>query len=280
MSEDEKPCSDRTYCGELKRGSANYASEWAAPFSLLIQKDVPAVKEAVASADVVVYGLQGCVYCGVATKILDDENISYKVYYPQGSEEKDLKTALGVPLISYPAIFVKGMYIGSYDKLEDAQRNGDLQKFLSMPMNPLAKSPDPLNLCRDARGGSIWSFQTYVNSNFVRAFHLFQIILLFVLGGLAGTGSPFALLIAYALLVDWVIFILLGPVPSPFCTLLLAVVWKVRGPPVPAVPYKGVQLTYVVGLVLILQDNEFTLLEKLTVSGWISNSAMIVLFRF
>jgi glutaredoxin len=275
-----KEASDRTYLGDVRRGSQDYLNEFAAPLTFLMQKDVPSVKEAVASADVVVYGKQECAYCAVATKILDAEKIAYKTYYPQGSEVRDLKTALGVAMISFPAIFVRGMYLGSYDKLEDAQRSGDLEKLLQMPMNPLAKIPDPVNLCRDARGGSIWSFQRYVNGNFIRAFHLFQILLLILLAGMAGTGSPFALGIAYFLLIDWAIFVVLGPVPAPICTLILAVIWKARGPSVPAVPYKILQALQSVGLYNILKDNEFTLLEKAAVTGWITNSSFIVLFRF
>ena len=81
------------------------------PVAQLLQKDVPAVREAVGAADVVLYSLEGCAFCATATTLLDARKIAYTAYYPKGKEVTDLKTTLGVPIMAFPAIFVRGRCI-------------------------------------------------------------------------------------------------------------------------------------------------------------------------
>ena len=147
--------------GTIARASLLYVNEYASPLIYFIKSEVPSVREAVVSANVVLYLTESCSFCDAATSILDDERIAYKKYYPSDSETADLKKSLGVPLIAFPAIFIRGMYLGSLDRLEDVRETGELQNLLKLPVSPLGKLPDPLNLCVAARGGSIFSFQRY-----------------------------------------------------------------------------------------------------------------------
>jgi glutaredoxin len=264
------------------RGTKNYLSEFASPVAQLLQKDVPAVREAVGAADVVLYSLEGCAFCATATTLLDARKIAYTAYYPKGKEVTDLKTTLGVPIMAFPAIFVRGRYIGSFDKLEDASNTGLLDELLALPMDPLAKLPDPMKLFVAARGGSIFSFQRYLYGNWVRLWHLIQLVSFFAflalneMEGMSWVMTGWA----YFLVFDWVVFIALGPVPAPLGTLCLLIVWKFRGPAVPAVPYKIRQFGYVTLINGMMYDRSLNTLEQGVLFGHIINSGFITFFRF
>jgi glutaredoxin len=265
-----------------KRGSTLYMSEFASPITKLMQKDAVSVRNAVGAADVVVYSLDGCSFCQTAATLLDSKKIEFTTHYPKGSEVSDLKTTLGVPLIAFPAIFIRGRYIGSFDRLEDANNTGLLEELLAMPMDPLGKLPDPMKLSVAARGGSILTFQRYLYGNWARVWHAvqaFSFIAIMALSRMEGTSLIITCWF-YFLVFDWLVFIILGPVPAPLGTLCLAVVWKFRGPAVPAVPYKIRQFFYVNLVNGMILDGRLNDAERAVLFAHIINSSLIAFFRF
>merc|ERR1719181_2129966 len=139
-----------------------------------------------------------------------------------------------------------------------------------------------MKLFERARGGSIFTYQSYVYGNCMRLYHLVQILCFFAIASMvtSGTGAELAPYLIYFLLFDWVVFIVLGPVPAPLGTLCLAAIWKMRGPPVPSTPYKIIQAIYVLTYYAIAKDLELSAVEAAAMSGQIANSAYIVIFRF
>jgi glutaredoxin len=249
----------------------------------MLQKDMPAVREAVGKADVILFSKKGCSFCVHATAILDENKIDYTMFYPEGRDVSDLKTTLGVPIMAFPAIFVRGRYIGSVDKLEDAMQSGLLDELLAMPMDPLGKLPDPMTLTVAARGGTIFAFQRYIYGNWTRAWHLVQVLCFLAIAALVQAqvaSDSLVPALVYLLLLDWVLFIVLGPVPAPLGTLCLALVWRFRGPAVPAVPYKVRQAAYVAAFYTIARDFNLTIVELGVLGAHIANSAYIAFFRF
>ena len=60
----------------------------------MLRKDMPAVREAVGKADVILFSKKGCSFCVHATAILDENKIDYTMFYPEGQDVSDLKTWL------------------------------------------------------------------------------------------------------------------------------------------------------------------------------------------
>ena len=71
-------------------------------------------------------------YCDAAKRLLNKKNIPFKeinIALEEGKMEEMLKKSNGMKTI--PQIFIGDHYIGGNDKLQEANRTGELDKLLS-----------------------------------------------------------------------------------------------------------------------------------------------------
>jgi len=146
-------------------------------------------------------------------------------------------------MLSFPAVFVRGAFLGGFEQLQDVLALGRLDEMLSAPMSTFPADansmPDPVKLTVGPRGQRWFAFQLHVYGNFVRMLSLLHVIL-FALMLAAGSAAPGIVTGSiWAVTADLVLFTLLGPTPlAPISTLVTVFVWRFRGNAVTSLPYK------------------------------------------
>lgn len=200
-------------------------------------------------------------------------------------------SALKVPLLTFPTIFIRGSYLGGMDQLIDAESSGRLDELLRSERvhfpGTATMAIDRLKLCTGPRGQPWYCFQLHAYANFVRVVSAFHVLLFAIWLGVASTVADVAMGIALAIIFDLAVFVILGPTPlAPLCTLATALAWRFRGDAVSSLPYKVVFGVYVFGLssVLLCGDRysecAARTTSRLTISGLLTNSALLAILRF
>lgn len=154
-----------------------------------------------------------------------------------------LKQGLGLPMVSLPAIFVRGAFLGSLEQLQDVISTNRLNDVLSAPMRTFPADasvmPDPVKLFVGPRGQRWPGFQMHVYGNFIRMLSLLHVVLFATMLAIAGAAPGVATGMLWVIAVDLFLFTALGPTPlAPLCTLVTIFVWRFRGNAVTSLPYK------------------------------------------
>lgn len=195
--------------------------------------------------------------------MLNEINAEFKSHNGSDPEIKAaLKQGLGLPMLSFPAVFVRGAFIGGFEQLQDVLALGRLDSLLSAPMSSFPADanamPDPLQLTVGPRGQRWFAFQLHVYGNFVRMLSLLHVVLFaFMLA--AAKAAPGAVTGSiWVVTADLAIFTLLGPTPlAPICTLVTMFVWRFRGNAVTSLPYKCIiGAAYIFSMASILTCNK------------------------
>ncbi|CAE8626742.1 unnamed protein product [Polarella glacialis] len=116
-----------------------------------------AVREAVDGSDVMIFKKEGCGYCLRAEELLSQRGVPFSSAVGDGAQTRTvLYRELRLPLVTYPLIFVRGVFLGGSDQLVDALDSGMFDKLLGAPRKPFPTGvfamPDPLRLLCGPRG--------------------------------------------------------------------------------------------------------------------------------
>ena len=239
---------------------------------------IDAIRDAVDHTAVFLFIKPGCRFCEGALKLLSEHYPQAKSLSREGSTRPyrvGLAHALGVAPgnISYPAIWIRGVYVGGADDLFTLHSRGMLEEKLLAPhlvMAPMGAGLVKTNpkFCTQLAGShahlqtdgpcqastSKWfCFQTKSYAQVIRTMSVFHVaVLALMLVCLeAGTdpGASVAGFCCIFLFFDLAAYILLGATPlTIFGNISTWLVWNVKGESIPAVPYKLVWLVYVLGL--------------------------------
>jgi len=220
-----------------------------------------------------------------------------------------LKQGLGLPMVSFPAIFVRGAYLGSFEQLQDVISTNRLNDFLIAPMCTFPADarvmPDPVKLLVGPRGQRWFAFQLHVYGNFVRMLSLLHVALFAIMLAVASAAPGLATGMLWVVVVDLTIFALTGPTPlAPVCTLVTMFVWRFRGNAVTSLPYKAIiGAAYIWNIANVLtcsnvfggvlyqidqcpkvcgsqKDQECPSTFKIQIGGMLLNSTFLAFFRF
>lgn len=240
---------------------------------------------------VVLFTKPGCGFCEKARAIATREaaggdfDVALVTASPSGDAAMHvaLRAALARPgPPTYPAIVVRGVYIGGCDDLERLIADGALADRARASHAPYAGLPArlpydaildrPFDARRDARGASACRFQTGAHANAIRAYALFYVVLQLLTAALASDA------LAVAMVVDAMLFVLFGPTPfSPVGLLAARVTWSVRGGVVPSLPYKFIWALYAAtGVACVHRDR--ALRPAMYAAAF--NSGLLAAFRF
>lgn len=200
-----------------------------------------------------------------------------------------MKQGLGLPLLSFPVIFVNGAFIGGLEQLQDVLAAGRLETLLNAPRQGFPSGirtiDDPVQLLTGPRGQPWYCFQLHVYGNVVRMLSLLHVVVFAVALGVNGVSPAAAHVILAITFVDLAIFLLLGPTPvAPICTLVTVCVWRFRGNAVTSLPYKAViGAAYCLNIGAMLtcsKPKECNARFVAGVSGMLVNSSFLAFFRF
>lgn len=76
--------------------------------------------------DIVIYGMDSCIFCRKAKKLLNDNKINY-VYYDitDPENEKDMRYRLNIKKgpVYIPQVIISGTHVGGYTELEKIVRD-------------------------------------------------------------------------------------------------------------------------------------------------------------
>ncbi len=220
---------------------------------------VSALTEAIAYSDVVLFVKPGglCPFCNLAQRVfveaIADESLpdfSLHVADLLAPEREALSAMLGLPLVTYPCVFIRGSMLpgGGEAVAELGKKPGGLAAALSAPpakFEPLAVAPrthrwPPLFL-QQAGGGRWLTWQSTIYGNVLRVIALLQICVLVPANELWNRGHTAAATPLLVLLAaDALLFTLTGPTPlTPLGNVATFIVWKRRGSVAPLGPYKA-----------------------------------------
>lgn len=207
-----------------------------------------------------------------------------------------MKTALRLPILTLPLVFVRGAYLGSVDRLMYAEAAGNLDKLLKAEGQLFpSRAPDPMTLLIDPMGKPWYYFQLHVYSSYVRAVSALHMLLMAVALATASAQPVVAKVAVWLMAVDCLILLVLGPAPlAPISTLAVALVWRFRGSAVSAWPYKLRFSLYSVVLLMLLlgveknavgdllgmEEGEFGTAGKAVFGACLMNAALITVLRF
>ena len=237
-----------------------------------------AIRDAVDRHACFLFTKPGCRFCEHAEALLADSYPDVDACARVGSTRPyriGLAHALGVAPgnMSFPAVWIRGVYIGGADELTKMHSAGTLQERLSAPHQPMAPMGAALiktrpKFCTQLAGShahlqtdgpcsastSKWfCFQTKSYAQVIRMMSVFHVVALTIVLVCceAGTqvGAGVASVICVLLLADLSFYILLGATPlTVFGNISTWLVWNVKGESIPALPYKAVWLVYVLTL--------------------------------
>jgi glutaredoxin len=215
--------------------------------------------------DAVMFERAGCRYCELARRVLDEQRtaegdgaFALETVAVDATLKSGLSTALNCAPITFPAIFIRGAYIGGSDELQRLVSQGSFAQQVRQPFAEFApaaarKADSPV-FCSQADGAAGLTFQLQGYGNVIRAYSLVHVVVFCLVLGLRQEGhhAASAALLVY-LVVDLFLFIVNGPAPlCPTGVLVQHLVWRRRGPPTSLLPYKFVFGVYVATLVPLL----------------------------
>lgn len=288
----------------------SYINEYGNVYNLLTEdkqtarRSREAVINCVKQYDVVIYAKVGCGFCERAKKLLfikqnefqqeDSGRYAFSIHVALGTNP-EVKSALGKLLnlndVTFPQIFVKGVYVGGSDHItkwvegtmETSMKNNAFREMLendnNLPMDvthipwygPLATEAATPNLFYVPIIKGTWYptdwpwyyFQWCMFGNLVRYISILQLAAMIPICILLSSGyhhNPSNVLIAKVLLcaflMDLFLLVVHGPTPfSPSGALSTYFGWKIRGNATSSIPYKAVFLAYIVALGPILLKN-------------------------
>jgi len=251
------------------------------------------VQKAVDNHEVVIFKLQGCGYCERAQELLGNAGITaFSMLGTEPEIKSVLQDELRQPLITFPVILVRGVYLGGFDQLQDAMESGRFDELRSGPQRHFPEGvgmiEDPMNLLVGPRGQEWYCFQLHVYANYVRMVSLFHIAFFVGAIGLSYLSPVASVLLLWIFAIDMAIFTITGPTPvALISTLATLVVWRFRGPAVTSIPYKIVMgLIYIAVLLPTLlcgiRDWHDCNMKgaRLTLVGLILNSSLLAILRF
>jgi len=197
-------------------------------------------------------------------------------------------------MLSFPAVFVRGAFLGSFEQLRDAISTGRLNILISAPIQTFPANAsalhDPVKLLVGPRGQPWYCFQLHVFGNFVRVLSALHVVLFVIMLAVYDAAPGLAKGILCVMGVDLVIFTLFGPTPvAPICTLVTFLSWRIRGNAVTSLPYKAViGFAYVIGILGALTctnlmgkaPDSCSTSAKATIGTMLVNSIFLALFRF
>jgi len=200
-----------------------------------------------------------------------------------------LKQGLGLPLLSFPVVFVNGAFIGGLEQLQDVLASDRLQTLLDAPRQSFPAGiravDDPVQLLAGPRGQPWYCFQLHVYGNVIRILSVLHVVAFAIILAVNSVSPAGAHVLLAIMFIDLAIFLLLGPTPvAPICTLVTVFVWRFRGNAVTSLPYKvviGAAYCWNIGSILTCsapKDCDTRLAAG--VSAMLVNSSFLAFFRF
>jgi len=256
----------------------------------------PIVQTAVDKHDVAIFKWEGCGFCKRAQEHLDEnakvDPSKLSVIEADSPVEAVLRDVLWQPLMTFPVIFVRGVYLGGLDQLEEAIDSGQFDELMDVEQKPfptgVGLKKDPLRLLSGPYGQPWYCFQLYVYANWVRLISVVQIICMALAIALTDTYPIVAVVLLWLVAIDMIIFTVLGPAPiAPISTLVTISVWRFRGQAVSSLPYKiMIGILYTMSWLSIstcVFDSTSCKSElqnsRLLLAGLISNSVLLAVLR-
>lgn len=191
-----------------------------------------------------------------------------------------------MPMLTFPAIFVKGIFLGGLEQLQDAVSSSKFIELLASQRQPGDKReiPDPKVLFKGPRGQPWYCFQLHVFTNFIRALSMLHVALFAISAAVSFSAPAASYVILWIVVVDLVVFFLTGPTPlAPLSTLVTLAVWRFRGNAATSFPYKFIFAVYIFTLVTTLLANSTSSFDdaaRTALSGLVLNSSLLAFFRF
>mmetsp|Transcript_46370 Transcript_46370/g.63134 ORF Transcript_46370/g.63134 Transcript_46370/m.63134 type:complete len:263 (-) Transcript_46370:429-1217(-) len=235
-------------------------------------------------ADIVLFVKNGCGHCAKAKEATTHLPSQAVFLLDTVASRRNLAKKLRLPVVTVPVVFIRGRCVGDGEALRTILADKiafEHRMSFEFPLDPFAVGvPDvsawtKLRLCHPP-GGGVASYFLNTYGNVVRAMSLVHVCL-FVLGlvvpiDVCTVGASF-------LALDLILFIVSGNL-SPIALASTALLWRRRGPVVPAIPYKVVFIFYLVALSrVIVRAASITELRSALIGG-ITNSAMLAALRF
>jgi len=178
--------------------------------------------------------------------------VEFGKIYPDPEKKAALKQGLGLPMVSFPAVFVRGAFLGSFEQLQEVISTDRLNTALAAPMvnfPAINVMPDPVQLFVGPRGQPWFHFQLHVYANIVRFASVLHVALFGLVLALAKAAPVVSTGILCVLAVDFLMFALFGATPlAPLMNLVTIFVWPFRGNAVTSLPYK-----FVIGVMYFYQ---------------------------
>lgn len=255
--------------------------------------------------DVSVFAKDGCGFCTRAKDLLAAEKTRGGLSFSQmdviGTApdfRAALKAATGVPLVSFPMIFIRGVFIGGGDQLSKLVLDRRLLPALSAPRAAGGfvaghvewglelQRAHAVQFFQVPRGGKWYCFQLNTYANLVRGISVLHVIIFGAMITLQSLQQTDTTRLAYAVLLwyfflDLLLYIVFGPVPwSPLGCLTNLVCWRVRGNSITTIPYKVVFLAYVVTFAQEIFGGGLESMKLGIWTGYLVNSAALAVFRF
>jgi glutaredoxin-related protein len=273
--------------------------------------------------DIVLVVKVGCGFCAKSeakveeySRLLESKNekpFSYKKVVGTSSlARKALGLALNVSEVTFPAVFVRGWYVGGSDNIRELVDTGRIATLLQgervmddghnyiawdKPLAEDARTPKVIFAPQPGLPMNKYIvmiapfFHWHMYGNLVRYISLFHMIIMGIMIGLFSMGPELGSTVMQAAKVLMIIFfidlaalVVVGPYPiSPSGLLSALVMWKYKGNIVSALPYKYIWITYLVALIPVYitletkSDNQLVLIELIS---FIVNSASLAVFRF
>eukprot|EP00747_Dinoflagellata_sp_TGD_P195846 gnl/TRDRNA2_/TRDRNA2_65132_c0_seq1.p1 gnl/TRDRNA2_/TRDRNA2_65132_c0~~gnl/TRDRNA2_/TRDRNA2_65132_c0_seq1.p1 ORF type:complete len:194 (-),score=14.06 gnl/TRDRNA2_/TRDRNA2_65132_c0_seq1:113-694(-) len=161
-------------------------------------------------------------------------------------------------MLTFPAVFVRGAFLGGLEQLRDVVSTGRLNDLLLAPRQSFPSDvglvDDPVKLLTGPRGQRWFTFQLHVYGNFVRMLSLLHVVLFAIILAVHDVAPGLVTGVLWVIVADLAIFTLTGPTPvAPICTLVTLFVWRFRGNAVTSLPYKAIiGAAYIYGIATTL----------------------------
>lgn len=267
-----------------------------------VEEATNAIIEQVSNFDIVMFKKEGCGFCVRAKQLLVEQgytehaSLTYKeTLGTSPALRAALKSLTNVPAVTFPAIFLRGRFLGGGDELHKAVETGSISSLLAEPTATLtpAGSVEWSSLLKDTRRPQLFTvprqgrwfyFHMYTYANLIRAISFLHVIFFSILIFLTQEGSPSSLLAAkvilWYLLIDTSLYVVFGPSPwSPLGVLTTVVCWSRRANSTSTIPYKVVFCYYIYVFASALLNPTSKLTTGVFVSALV-NSAALAILRF
>jgi len=306
-------------CSYIREDLHSYLKEFTCQQPKSDPATLATIKHHIENNTIILFVKPGCGFCE-RTKTL------FKQHYPTtpfhtviGSTKAmriGLAHALGISAVSFPTIWIQGVYVGGADATASLHSRNELTSMISNQriemapfgtgliktkpvfMTQLAGSHARLETdgpC-DSSTSKWYCFQTKSYAQVIRMMSFLHILIMVIalIGGESNSliGMYITTAVGLVLLVDLVLFTTFGATPlTIFGNISTWLVWNTKGDAVPNIPYKVVFFVYILGFgsffstcssysdpLTCWQNN--TLEFRGGIIGSIVNSSMLAVFRF